>query len=496
MGVSVSALGGAGASCFVVAVIEPEGSWHTLPMHLRTPLAGLAAALLATLACADETVPFVAETGGSGDTGESESGSSDETETTGELPGDESETGEDPGPGPGCTSDSDCGFEGWCVNNECTYDECLGAGYCPECYSDNDCVGGVCIDEYTCMFVGVTPSCGELMPVVQLPTPAGADELEFIAVAAGDIDGDGDDDIAALVPGGLAAFFNGELVTTSVVDAPWEYLEYLGGIHANDDGWLDLIAIDAGKKFVFLGDGAGGFVETDVLSGSVYSLPKVGDFDGDGDFDFALGGDHSTRAWLNDGGTFVNAPSLDAIDARAGVGDFDFDGRDELIFGHQPILARLVDGTDWKLRSVTTLGEWEYEDYLTVALPGEGRLELLGLSPANNNSIFTIWRGSEASGDDLKEVWSSVIPGQFQDLIAGDFDGDGWPTVIALYGYNSRYLSVLGFGPGAEPCLVNTTLPRVARAAFGDFDGDGDDELAMVVSEFPDHHLQIWDGDL
>ncbi|MEM7308025.1 MAG: VCBS repeat-containing protein [Planctomycetota bacterium] len=167
-------------------------------------------------------------------------------------------------------------------------------------------------------------------------------------LAFGDLDGDGDPDLAMANSADFSFY------------KPFPDLIYLNeptgafpppSVVPGDDGWasfaVDLVDVDADgdldllrRTFLHLNDGAAGFTDVSathlpVISGGVYALAH-GDVDGDGDPDVVLGLADVTpnRLLLNDGvGVFSDAPlgSLPALaDSTFGLAFADVDGDGDL----------------------------------------------------------------------------------------------------------------------------------------------------------------------
>jgi hypothetical protein len=120
---------------------------------------------------------------------------------------------------------------------------------------------------------------GELVPFITL------NAFGVQAVAAGDLDGQGTFDIAALTRNGIEIFLNGNVNNQN----PNQFIALDGAyndiktINKNGDGFLDLIISSTAedKITVLLGDGSGGFTEdisVDVLDPMGLT---IGDFNGD-----------------------------------------------------------------------------------------------------------------------------------------------------------------------------------------------------------------------
>jgi hypothetical protein len=273
------------------------------------------------------------------------------------------------------------------------------------------------------------------------------------SVAAGDLNGDGKQDIAAATGDGVVTFLgDGAGRLTRAAAAPAVLPGYADWLAApgdlSGDGKADLVAVDhenAGFKIrILLGDGAGGFtVSPQTPPVTVKGDPdeyvslqvQIADFNGDGRLDLAAAGTANVWMLLNDGtARFALAPGS-PFKVSAGIysfvqGDFNGDGKPDL--GTQG----WAKGSDWPSLISILLND------------GAGKLHLA-------HAPYAIGVGN--------------------NLISADFNGDGRPDLALTAGEYDEYLSLLlGTGSGFRqaqftPTVADTTGPL----ATADFNGDG-----------------------
>ena len=323
------------------------------------------------------------------------------------------------------------------------------------------------------------------------------------ALAAGDIDGDGDQDLVLgqngqdrlLLNDGTAVFSD---VTSSRMPTDRDATKALLFVDVDGDKDLDLVA-GSGRHRLYLNNGSGNF--TDVTSSQLprttgpFSLIVAGDVDGDGDADLILAhgalrsNGHQIRLYLNDGkGKFSDATlgrmparldnvsqtllrdfdgdgDLDLFNANGGKGHFGVDGQDRLYLN------------DGKGKFTDTANRVPVErktafDAAAMDLEGDGDLDLvISNIPAPNQSWVWVNDGKGKFSD----ATSSRAPGMptTTAFAAGDFNGDGRKDLFFAGRQNGLYVND---GKGK---LVDATssLPRdvdvVESIVAADFDGNG-----------------------
>ena len=360
--------------------------------------------------------------------------------------------------------------------------------------------------------------------VVQTDLPG----VQYSRLALGDIDGDGDLDVAlsgasraeapflprVTVGTNLREFFGEDTWVRSFSSAQVGTGKWHGAVSFLDldgDGKLDLLSSGtsaedfpfASNMALYPGDGSGGFGDaSQSLDGLHNGAMTVADFDGDGDADImAIGADasetHQTILFVNAGGSLsATDPGLPGIaygDIEAG--DIDNDGDADLVIAGvttdgafvSNIFANAGDGTFTVFgpplprlaHPEIELGDYDADGDLDIAIAG-------GIaSPYLFHSSIHILRNDGSSF-----VETGVLEGGFFGQIAwGDHDNDGDLDLLAVgrIGFvEPRIARIYENVDGAFRQQV--VFPGLANSSgdFADYDGDGDLDVVLTGIDLTD----------
>lgn len=357
------------------------------------------------------------------------------------------------------------------------------------------------------------------------PSDWGVDHV----VNAGDLDGDGDEDLVVAAQGdvftsrgaqALVFLGNGsdfEASPSSTLPGGAAMGLVVGAAGDLDgDGYSDLaLGQQDGRVRLHMGSVVGpDLLPADVRSGRAAVSP--GDVNGDGYDDLLVGVATLPtygRADLYVGGptglglgsvwsTYLHQPPAAAFDMHlapglAGVGDTDGDGFvDVLVAEPEDDRVRWYQGSELGLSGDVAVfvsdgpipGSFANRMLGVGDMNGDGYGELFVASDHAGASVFSEGRvqayAGSATGLDPDVLWQQEGAGTGaaigSDLASGDADDDGWPDVaVARNGSVSVFMGNGVLDLGAPDVELETPLAN-ARLAWGDVDGDGHDDLLVA----------------
>ncbi|MBC8366222.1 T9SS type A sorting domain-containing protein [bacterium] len=234
----------------------------------------------------------------------------------------------------------------------------------------------------------------------------------------------------------------------------------------NGDGLLDVVSQSFGGSngiqiYRNLGDGnwehAGSFA-----GGSVNYTLETGDFNADGYLDFV--GTRSTGSvYLGDGnfGFSLNQTGITSGIYSVDVGDFDHDGRDDLLIDHggAGVKAwRLSQTTETWEEFSTGLPSYNAEQVQFGDLNGDGYLDVVAYAEPTGSCYIN----NGASAWNLDASWTMPSPGDGNALrVDGDVDHDGREDIAVLasmsgFPFYRNQLRV--YSPWEEPIALSTQV--------------------------------------
>ncbi|HLY16683.1 MAG TPA: FG-GAP-like repeat-containing protein [Bryobacteraceae bacterium] len=266
----------------------------------------------------------------------------------------------------------------------------------------------------------------------------------------------------------------------------------------NGDGIGDLAAVNRGENTVavWLGDGSGNFTPASGSPFAVGSAPQAvvtGDFNGDGNVDLAVvnQNDNTVTILLGNGsGGFAPASgspfAVGTSPESLAVTDFNGDGNADLAIVNQAdktVTVLLGDGAGgFTAANGSPFAVGVSPQAVVVAdFNGDGNADLAIANHGDNTLTILLGNGSggfAAAGG--SPIAAGMAP---QSLAAGDFNADG-NTDLAVANQGDNTITVLlgngsgGFAAASGSPFAVGTAPQ--SLVTGDINGDGNADLAVV----------------
>ena len=338
---------------------------------------------------------------------------------------------------------------------------------------------------------GIAPAADSVIHFTDVTSESGLPDVGAAptALALGDYDGDGEDNLLIASPqvrlytlrkGFVADVGTGMTLPLSAGAVSATFADY------DNDGWLDLFVIGRdgrgyllhnrdGKQFEDVTDAA----HVRDVDGARHA-PFV-DLDHDGDLDLLLVGNNSLAVYRNNlDGTFTLAPNADGIvqgGTDAVFGDVDDDGRTDVFVTSQAGMDGLFhnDGVSGFTRTADTIrgdgpvaiGDYDNDGALDLFVAGSG-----------------FWH-NDGSGRFARDGRSRAVLERIRTISPTsatflDYDNDGWLDLLVTGARGAA----LFHNDRAGRFEDRSTLlpPDMRRDSIGpvlvaDFDGDGDQDI-------------------
>ncbi|MCS6808848.1 MAG: FG-GAP-like repeat-containing protein, partial [Bacteroidota bacterium] len=337
--------------------------------------------------------------------------------------------------------------------------------------------------------------------------------LTPVGVAAGDVDSDGDIDIAVAHQGAntLAILLNdgrGDF-STQAPGSPIPGIMNASSVQfadVNNDGLLDLVALvstGSGSLVVRLNSGGGNFTTSAPGSpynyGGILNTPTattVADFDADGDLDITIannaGGD--VRVCFNNGvGGFTTISSAYPVAAnlqKIAAADVDNDGDIDIVVISSLSGAHVLlnSGTgNFTLSATPFAGVADVRGLALGDVNGDGFIDM-ALANYGSNSVTV--RLNDGTGSFVMQAPGSpyAVGVQPESIVLGDIDGDSDWDMVCSHNSTDGVAVRLNDGSGNFGSIGLNSPIRLAgvasmrSAVLADVDSDGDLDILVTRS--------------
>ena len=277
----------------------------------------------------------------------------------------------------------------------------------------------------------------------------------------------------------------------------------------NGDGRSDILWRNVdGQMSNWLGQANGGFVQNNANAAAVvptaWQIAGTGDFNGDGRDDILWRNtDGQISNWLATaaGGYTQNNANAAAVVPIAwhvvGIGDFNGDGRDDILWRHNDgtvsnWLATVAGGFTANDANAARFAPTNWHVAGTGDFNGDGRDDVLW---RNDNGQLSNWLGTASGGFTLNDsVALTMVDPAWRIAGTGDFNGDGRDDILWRHtdGTLSNWLGTATGGFVNNGSVSGTNVPLAwSVVAIGDYNGDGRDD---ILWRHTDGTLSNWLG--
>ena len=296
----------------------------------------------------------------------------------------------------------------------------------------------------------------------------------------GDLDGDGNLDIAIAVDGGVNYWYkndgSGIFTKKSSFGGLYNSSTDIGIGDLDSDGNLDLFIVNNGQNdYIYLNNGSGVFAQKRISTRGTGTGVSLGDIDNDGDLDaYVSNNNQQNKLWLNDGNAIFTANDISGDTGRsssADLGDVDNDGDLDIYVANfvQQNKLWLNDGSANFTAGTISHGSRNSIKVKFADLNNDGDLDLYIGNSTQQNQIYL---GDGLGGFTTNKNITNDF-GVSEDIAISDINKDG---LLDIYVIDDGLQNKLWLGTGGAD-FINSDIAGDSGSTLSnniaDFNNDG-----------------------
>jgi len=292
-------------------------------------------------------------------------------------------------------------------------------------------------------------------------------------VVAVDVDGDDDNDlVAASYHADMVTLYrntgDGTFAQQEILAENFDGVNDMEAFDVDSDGDVDVIASSGGKAVLFLNNGDGSAWSQQVITGAGGAL-SIADLNNDNYTDLICG----AKWYSNDGDGLFTEVAVLTTGTGNKVGDVNGDGIVDVVYvlNTGGITAQINDGagnfTAVNSPSISYIGDMALAD-----LDGDNDLDIATVAYAPP----MVWYRNDGVGNFTQETLLELPPAGGRAITCADLDGDGDQDILWArsegYTHQSYFLMNQGGGVFGINAYIDPSAELTARMVLADVNGD------------------------